>query len=443
MSNAKSTAGDAWGAAAEEPSHMNESAKRSPIAWVPTLYFMEGLPFFTVALIATLMYKSMGLPNDTITRWTALLGLAWVFKPLWSPFLEAAPNKKTIVVLFQFIGAAAMGLVAASLHLPAWFALGIIVLTAVAFASATHDIAADGLYIASLTKKQQAEYVGWQGAFFNAARFIAMGGLTYLAGTLERQMPPAQAWTVIFAILGTTMTVLAAYHWWVLPSSANAPRADKSMRAVGVLLWDVLVDFFRKPGIWLAVLFIVLFRAGEGQIQSVGPLFLRDPRDAGGLGLTTDDVGILYGTAGTAAFIFGSIIGGYFTAWLGLRRALPFLIIAMNLPNLVFYYLSATAPANLTVIGALLSVEMFGYGFGFVGVILFIMQVVAPGKYTTAHYALGTGVMQLGFVLFKAISGDIQIALGYQSFFLWVLVSAVPVLVLSHFMRIPDKDKTA
>ncbi|HEU0202506.1 MAG TPA: MFS transporter, partial [Burkholderiaceae bacterium] len=345
--------------------------RRSPITWVPTLYFMEGLPFYTVALIATLMYKSMGLPNDTIARWTALLGLAWVFKPLWSPFLEAAPNKKTMVVLFQFIGAAAMGLVAASLHLPAWFAVSIVVLTAVAFASATHDIAADGLYIASLSKKQQAEYVGWQGAFFNAARFIAMGGLTYLAGRLERHVPPAHAWSVIFAILGTTMAALAAYHLWALPSSANAPRADKSIRATAQLLWDVLVDFFGKPGIWLAIVFIVLFRAGEGQIQSIGPLFLRDARGDGGLGLTTDEVGIVYGTAGTAAFIIGSIIGGYFTAWLGLKRALPVLIVAMNVPNLVFYYLSAAAPSDLTLIGALLSVEMFGYGFGFVGVILF------------------------------------------------------------------------
>ncbi|HUG25689.1 MFS transporter [Piscinibacter sp.] len=410
---------------------------RSPIFWVPSLYFAQGLPFYTVAMIAGLMFKSMGVANDTIGHWTGLLGLAWVFKPLWSPFLEAAPNKKTIVVLFQFAGAAALGLLALSLQLPAWFAAAIAVLALVALSSATHDIAADGLYIASLTAKLQAAYAGWQGAFFNAARFISMGGLVYLAGNLEKHMAAPQAWGIVFGILGATMAALAAYHLWALPNSANAPRADRSMRGVATLLWDVLADFFKKPGIWLAIAFIVLFRAGEGQIQTIGPLFLRDPRSEGGLGLSTDEVGIVYGTAGTVAFIAGSILGGYFTSWLGLKRALPILILAMNLPNLVFYFLSAALPESLTLIGAALALEMFGYGFGFVGVILFIMQVVAPGKYTTAHYALGTGVMQLGFVLFKVVSGDIQTALGYQAFFLWVLVAAIPVLAMSWFMRIP------
>jgi len=415
-------------------------ATRSPIRWVPTLYFIQGLPFFTVAMIAGLMYKSMGVDNATIGHYTALLGLAWVFKPLWSPFLEVARNKKSVVVLFQFIGAATMGAVALSLQLPGWFAIGVALLTLLSFASATHDIAADGLYIASLSAKHQAMYAGWQGAFFNAARLMAVGGLPFLAGQLERQLPPAQAWTIIFIVLAGVVASLAAYHWWALPSGANAPRTDTSLRGVARVLEDVLADFFRKPGIWVAIVFIILFRAGEGQIQTIGPLFLRDPRAAGGLGLSTDQVGIVYGTAGTVSFIVGSILGGYFTAWLGLKRALPFLIIGMNLPNLAFYFLSTVLPSDLAVIATALGMEMFGYGFGFVGIILYIMQVVAKGKYTTAHYALGTGVMQLGFVLFKLVSGDIQTALGYRHFFLWVLLAAIPVLAMSWFVRVPGDD---
>jgi len=407
------------------------AARRSPITWVPSLYFAQGLPFYTVALIAGLMMKSQGVGNDQIARWTGLLGLAWVFKPLWSPLLEAAPNKKPLVIAFQCLGAVGLGLAALALQLPNWFAAIVAVLALVALASATHDIAADGLYIASLSAKQQAAYAGWQGAFFNAAKFIALGGLVILAGYLERRLPPAQAWAVIFAMLGAMMGLLAAYHLWALPDALRSVRAPG---ALADTLGDVLVSFFRKPGIWLAIAFIVLFRAGEGQIQTIGPLFLREARAAGGLGLSTDQVGIVYGTAGTVAFIAGSILGGYFTAWLGLRRALPFLIVAMNAPNLVFWWLGTALPSDLTVISLALGIEMFGYGFGFVGVILFIMQAVAPGPYQTAHYALGTGVMQLGFVLFKAISGDIQTALGYERFFLWVLVSALPVLVLSRFV---------
>jgi len=419
------------------------ATRRSPMTWVPTLYLAEGLPFYAIALIAGLMYKSFGVSNDQIAHWTGLLGFAWVFKPLWSPFLEAAPSKKMLVVAFEFAGAVGLALVALVLQTPSYFALSIALFACVAFSAATHDIAADGLYIASLSARQQAAYAGWQGAFFNAAKFLSLGGLAILAGNLEKVMSVANAWTLIFAIFGALMAALGAYHLWALPGTRNAPRADGGTAGIAQVLGDVIVEFFRKPGIWLAILFIILFRAGEGQIQTIGPLFLREARDLGGLGLTTDEVGWVYGTAGTAAFLIGSVCGGYFTSWLGLRRAMFWLILAVNLPNLVFYFLSTALPSSLAVIATALGVEMFGYGFGFVGVILFIMQVVAQGKYQTAHYALGTGVMQLGFVLFKMISGDIQLALGYQRFFLWVLVSALPVLVLSRFIRLGAADGAA
>ena len=427
-------------------------ARRSPMSWVPTLYLAEGLPFYAIALIAGLMYKSLGVPNDQIARWTGLLGFAWVFKPLWSPLLEAAPSKKSMVVLFQACSALGLGLTALVLQMPAYFAVSIALLAVVAISAATHDIAADGLYIASLSDKQQAAYAGWQGAFFNAAKFMSLGGLVILAGYFEKRMAVANAWMLIFGLLALLMAVLALYHLWSLPAGRNVPRhRDRSRdvapgEAASEKVWqtlvDVIVDFFRKPGIWLAILFIILFRAGEGQIQTIGPLFLREARSLGGLGLTTDEVGWVYGTAGTIAFLVGSVCGGYFTSWLGLKRAMFILILAVNVPNVVFWFLSTTAPTSLAVIATALSLEMFGYGFGFVGVILFIMQVVAVGKYQTAHYALGTGVMQLGFVFFKMISGDIQTALGYQHFFVWVLVSAIPVLVLSRFLKIGDKAAT-
>lgn len=410
------------------------SATRHPLTWVPTLYLAQGLPFYAVALVAGLMYKSMGVPNEQIARWTGLLGLAWVFKALWSPFLELARSKRGVVVCFQLAGGLAMAAMALALQLPGWFTASLVLFAVVALASSSHDICADGIYIASLNERQQAAYAGWQGAFFNAAKFLSMGGLVMLAGFLEDRMGPGPAWATVFGLLGALMAGLGLYHLWALPDMPAAVRPQGGARGVAATLADVIRAFFAKPGIWMAILFIILFRAGEGQIQTIGPLFLRDARDIGGLGLTTAQVGAVYGTAGTIAFLAGSIAGGYFTAALGLRRAMPFLIVAMNLPNAVFWYLSVAQPDSLGVIALGLGVEMFGYGFGFVGVILFIMQVVASGPYQTAHYALGTGFMQLGFVLFKMISGDIQAALGYQTFFLWVLVAALPVLVLSRFV---------
>ena len=412
----------------------NNKSARSPATWVPSLYLAQGLPFFAVMMLAGQMLKSLGLGNAEIAHWTTLIGSAWIFKPLWSPFMELASSKKKMVVIFQLAGAACLGLVAFALHLPFWFAACIAMLALVAICSATHDIACDGLYITSLSEKGQAEFAGWTGTFFNAGRFISSGGLLVLAGALEKSSGVVSAWTVIYSLLGLMLLVLGLYNWWALPQAKNAARGVTSAQDIARTLFEVIAEYFRKPGIWVCVLFIILFRAGEAQIQTIGPLFLREARELGGLGLSTSEVGVVYGTAGTVAFIVGSIAGGYFTAWLGLKRAILLLILAVNLPNLVFYFLSTTQPTNISIIGAALSVEMFGYGFGFVGLILYMMQVVAPGKYQTAHYALSTGIMQLGFALFKYFSGDIQTAIGYQHFFLWVLACAIPVAVMSQLI---------
>jgi PAT family beta-lactamase induction signal transducer AmpG len=230
------------------------------------------------------------------------------------------------------------------------------------------------------------------------------------------------------------MLVLGVYHVWALPRAAEVRTIKPSVDEVAKTLVHVIVDFLKKPGVWLAIVFILLFRASEGQIQTIGPIFLRAARAAGGLGLSTDDVGWAYGTAGTIAFIVGTMAGGYFAAWLGLRRAMLWLILAMNLPSVAFVFLSVVMPTNFAVIASALSLEMFGYGFGFVGVILYLMQVVAPGKFRTAHYSIGSGVMGLGMSFFRWISGDIETALGYRNFFIWGLLCAIPVLVLLRFV---------
>jgi len=416
---------------------------KSPIRWVPSLYFVQGLQFFVVMLIAGLMFKKMGVGNDQIARWTGLLGLAWAFKPLWSPFLELVRSKKLIVVAMQFTGAAGLAAMAVALQLPTWFAASIAVLFVIAYASATHDIACDGLYMASLDSTQQAAYAGWQGAFFNASKFLTLGGLLVLAGHLETDMGVFNAWSTIFAMLAVLLALMASYNAWALPGTLNAAHGDLSASGVWNTLVEVIEDFVHKPGIWLSILFIVLFRFAEGQVQTIGPLFLIEPRVTGGLGLTTEQVGGIYGSVGTATFLLGSILGGYFTSWLGLKRAMPMLILAMAVPNVTFWYLASQLPTDLLRVGIAVGIEMLGYGFGFVGMILYIMQAVAPGRFQTAHYALGSGVMQLGFILSKTISGDIQVRLGYEHFFLWTIVCGLPALLMLLFVRVPGKVLTA
>lgn len=418
------------------------AATRSPATWVLSLYFLQGLPFFMVNVVAGLMLKSMGVPNEEITRWTGLLGLAWVFKPLWSPILELAPSKKWLVIAFQGLGAVALTLVALSLHLPNFFVVCIALLAVVSIASASHDIACDGLYIATLSAKQRAIWAGWLGACFNGAKLFAMGGLVILAGYLEGRIGVIGAWATVFVLAAAVMGVLAAYHVWALPDTREAAAAPAE-GSLGGTLGEVIRSFFQIKGVWLAIAFILLFRAGESQVQAIGPLFLKDATQVGGLGLGTSEVGWSYGTAGTLAFLAGSVLSGYFTAWLGLRRAMVWLVLAMNVPNLAFYLMAVFQPSALWVISAAVSLETFGYGFGFVAVILFMMQFVEGSKYQTAHYALATGVMALGYVIFKTISGDLQQALGYQNFFLAVVLSAVPVFLLLRWLPIRDEQAAA
>ncbi|HTP85685.1 MAG TPA: MFS transporter [Bryobacteraceae bacterium] len=419
-----------------------QPARRHPASWVATLYFAEGLPFYAVNLMALTFYQRMGVDNAMNALVISLLGWLWTLKPLWSPLLEMSKTKKFFVVLCQFIGGLSLVLLALCLPLEGYFRYSIAIFFLIAFCSSTHDIAADGLYIASLSPKEQAAYAGWQGGFYNVARVFSLGGLIFLAGALQERflrahvtMPMVRAWMAIFAGLGLLLVALSAYHARMLPPGGDDRVAGDLHHMIDTFR-DVVVSFFRKPGIALMLVFIFLYRAGEGQVAKIGPLFLQADRIGGGLGLTMQQFGTIYGTFGSAAFILGSVCGGYFSSWLGLKRALMPLICILNLPMLAYVYLSVAMPTNPALITTAMSVEMFGYGFGFVGVILLMMQEIAPGPYQTAHYAFANSLMNLGLIVPGALSGFIQTRIGYRSFFIWALISAIPSLVLARFVPI-------
>jgi PAT family beta-lactamase induction signal transducer AmpG len=321
--------------------------------------------------------------------------------------------------------------------------------------------------MAALDRTRQAAYAGWQGAFFNASKFLTLGVLVVWAGQLERSIGVQAAWSLIFVGLAGLLAALAAWNAWALPGTGGTTAPVHSAVEVWHTLREVVLAFLRKPQIGRAIVFIVLFRFAEGQVQTIGPLFLLEPRERGGLGLSTEQMGAIYGGVGTLAFLVGSILGGAFAARLGLRRAMWVLILAMGVPNAVFAWLGHARPAldagwalppalagagvellghtwqlpeRLTEVTLAVAVEMAGYGFGFVGMILYLMQAVAPGPFQTAHYALGTGVMQLGFILSKTISGDLQAALGYERFFDWTVLAGLPALAMLAWVRLPAPE---
>ncbi len=442
----------------------NKTSQRSPISWVPTLYFAMGMPFVVLNMVCTLMFKGLDVSDAQIAFWTSIIMFPWTLKPLWSPLLEIYKTKKFFVIFTQIATGCIFGLVALALHLPNFFAVCIALLAIIAFSGATHDVAADGVYMASLSKDDQARYIGWQGAFYNIAKIAATGGLVYLAGMLietytgdttgmdaaaasasaAKHQGTVMAWTIIMAVIGIIMVLLGFYNAKFVPSEAKKNAEERpGFKETMVELGNVFVDLFRKRHIVYYIFFIVLYRFAEGFVMKIVPLFLKADRANQGLGLSEKEIGLCYGTFGAAAFVIGSILAGYYVAHRGLQKSLFSLCCVFNLPFVAYTLLAIYQPESLVLIGGGIVLEYFGYGFGFVGLTLFMMQQIAPGKHQMAHYAFASGIMNLGVMLPGMLSGYVSDWLGYRHFFIFVLVCTIPAFLITWFVPFtyPDKKK--
>lgn len=439
---------------------MNAHHRRSPITWIPTAYFAMGLPFVFLNMVTVLMFKGLGVEDKLITFWTSLILLPWTLKPLWSPFLELFKTKKFFVIATQLITGITFGLVAFSLQLPHFFSIAIGLLAVIAFSGATHDIACDGVYMSELSTSDQAKYIGWQGAFYNIAKIVATGGLVYLAGYLIEMYSAGatdgvavlaanrKSWMIILAAMCVVMVVLGIYHMFMLPSGGSAAvQKKRSVHETATELVNVLLDFFSKRHIVYYIFFIILYRFAEGFVMKIVPLFLKAGRDMGGLGLSEKEIGLYYGTYGAAAFVLGSLLAGYYISARGLKKTLFSLCCIFNIPFVVYALFAAFQPESGILICSGIIFEYFGYGFGFVGLTLFMMQQVAPGKHQMAHYAFASGIMNLGVMIPGMLSGWVCETLGeffnkpggYEPFFIFVLIATIPAFLITYF--VPFKYK--
>lgn len=419
----------------------------SPLRWVPSLYFAMGLPFVVLNMVSAVLFKDLGVSDAQIAFWTSLIMWPWTIKFLWSPLLELYGSKKFWVVSTQLLSGVLFGVAALALHLPSFFAVVISILAVVAFSGATHDIAADGVYMSELSATDQAKYIGWQGAFYNLAKLVATGGLVWLAGWIferfaasgsDAEAASRWAWSVVLSILGILLVAAGAWHIRMLPSGGSG-AARPSGKIFGNLR-EVVVSFFGKRHIWYYILFIIMYRLGEGFVMKVVPLFLKADTAAGGLGLSNQQIGLYYGTFGAGAFLLGSWLAGRYIAPRGLRRTLFSLVCVFNLPFAVYALLAWFQPQSMWLVGSGIVVEYFGYGFGFVGLTLFMMQQVAPGKHRMAHYAFASGIMNLSVMLTGMVSGFLSDLSGYRIFFLVVMLATVPVFLMTRFVPFPYSD---
>lgn len=404
-------------------------------AWVPSLYFSQGLPNAVAASLSVVMFKNLGVSNTEIALYTSALYLPWVIKPLWSPLVELVGTKRRWVVATQFLLALILAGLALAIPSPDFLHPTLALLWVMSFCSATHDIAADGFYLLALPSHQQAAFVGVRSTFFRVSSIAVKGGLVGLAGwLLHRSGDIAHAWSIIFAVLAGWFAVSTAYHAWALPHpAADRPARRESGPRAGAR--EVFTSFLAKPGIGATVAFLLLYRLAEALALKLVEPFLLDPRAAGGLGLTNEQLGFANGTVGVMALLLGGLLGGWLISRHGLKRMLWPMILLMHVPIAVFLLLAMARPESLAVISAALAVEQFGYGFGFTAYMTYMM-LVAEGPHRTAHYAICTGFMAGGLMVPGMAAGWLQEHLGYVGFFACTCVATLPSFVAIAFLKI-------
>lgn len=412
---------------------MTQSPSKNPWIWVPSLYLTESLPYVLIITVSVVMYKNLGVSNEDIGLYTSFLYLPWVIKPIWSPILELFGTKKQWFLSMQFFLSlvfVGVGLTTGSSH---FFTLTLAFFWMGAFASATNDIASDGLYLIALKPEQQSFFVGMRSTFYRVGMITGQGLIVILAGFLEQTFSdPTKAWSWTMIGVGALMLCLTSLNYLSTPSVVESRVKKEEKASFG----KVFNSFFTKPHIGGALGFILLYRLGESQLVKMASPFFLDKRAAGGLELSTTEVGFIYGTLGVIALLAGGILGGIVISRDGLGKWMMPMAFAINAPNIGYVVLAYLQPESVVFATAVVVVEQLGYGFGFAAFMVFLIYV-ADGLFKTAHYALATGFMAMGMMLPGMLSGYVQQWLGYPGFFVWVVIATIPGFVMAYTVKFP------
>ena len=422
----------------------------NPWIWVPTLYFAEGLPYFIVNNISVIMFTRMGMPNGVMALYTSMLYLPWVIKPLWSPFVDIIKTKRWWVLAMQIIMSVAFAMLAFSLPHPSsetisnglegisLFKFTLVLFWVTAFASATHDIAADGFYMQALDTGNQSLFVGIRSTFYRLSSIFGQGVLVMIAGLLEKttgNIP--QAWSVTLMISAFLFAGITLWHIFRLPSPVSDAERPDAGTPVGIIkeFGRTFVTFFNKKHVWIALIFMLLYRLPEAFLVKMMNPFLLDPVSKGGLGLSTDTVGLVYGTIGVGALVAGGILGGIAASRWGLKRSLWPMALSLTLPCLSFVFLALYQPESLWLISGCVALDQFGYGFGFTAYMMYLIYF-SEGEFKTAHYSLCTAFMALSMMLPGMVAGYIQEAAGYTHFFIFVMICCLVTVFVTSMLKV-------
>ena len=427
---------------------MNKLKNISPWVWVPTLYFAQGIPYFIVNNISVMMFAKMGVPNGQMALFTSLLYLPWAIKPFWSPFVDIIKTKRWWTIMMQIVMSAAFVLLTLSMPHPdpemiasgqtpiSMFTITLLLFAITAFASATHDIAADGFYMLALTQKNQAAFVGIRSTFYRLSSIFGQGVLVYIAGLIETNTGNIpMSWQITLLVTAVLFCGVTLYHTFFIPRPEveKKPEGEKaSAKAIMQEFGRTFVTYFTKPGLILAILFMLLYRLPEAFLIKMCTPFLVASREVGGLGLSTENVGLAYGTIGVLFLTIGGILGGLYASKVGLKKSLWWMAAGMTLPCLTFVYLAECLPTNIALISIAIAIEQFGYGFGFTAYMLYMIYF-SEGEFKTSHYAICTAFMAFSMMIPGMFAGYLQEMMGYALFFWMVIACCVATVIITYF----------
>ena len=427
---------------------MSNTNQKNPWWWVPTLYFAEGVPYFVVNNISVMMFTKMGVPNGDMSFFTTLLYFPWFLKGLWGPIVDVVKTKRWWIVGMQVLMTALMVILTITLPKPdvatiasgatpiSMFTLTLVLFIIAAFASATHDIAADGYYMLAHSPSSQAAFIGVRSTFYRIASVFGQGVLVAIAGIIETRTDDIPlSWQITLGVSAVVFFLITLYHIFVLPHSADdKPRISEGASATAGITEFLrsFESFITKPGCLLAIAFMLLYRLPEGFLIKLCMPFLVHSTAEGGLGLSTETVGIVYGTIGVVALLGGGIVGGLFASKLGLKKSLWWMAAGMTLPCLTFVYLAECLPTNIALISIAIAIEQFGYGFGFTAYMLYMIYF-SEGEFKTSHYAICTAFMAFSMMIPGMFAGYLQEMMGYALFFWMVIACCVATVIITYF----------
>ena len=420
---------------------------KNPWSWVPSLYFAEGIPYVAVMTIALVLYKQLGLSNSEITYYTSWLYLPWMIKPIWSPFIDLIKTKRWWITSMQILIGAAFGGVAFTIPTDFWLQGTLAFFWLMAFASATHDIAADGYYMLALDSYQQSWFVGIRSTFYRLAMIVGQGVLVMIAGMLEIifRNQIAYSWSLLFYGCCGLFIAVWIWHTYILPRPAeDGLREGVTVSTILADFKETIVTFFQKEQVLVGILFMLLYRMPEGLLAKISTLFLIDAETNGGLALSPQELGFVQGTVGVIGLTLGGILGGLVASKDGLKKWLWPMVCAITLPDIVYVFMAYVLPSDLLIINICVFIEQFGYGFGFTAYMLYLIYY-SRGEYKTSHYALCTALMAASMMIPGLFAGALQEFVGYRTFFIIVMAFCSVTFIMASLLKIDPsfgcKDK--